>query len=98
MLTDKEWELFTPYFTDAIKKIQLHRAEHNCSLKEATEKGFGQLDLYEHITGFKETNLNAIHHHRLSLYGSPCQVCGKPLRTPLARYCANCGVEKHHER
>jgi hypothetical protein len=38
---------------------------------------------YERITGLKETNPNAIYHHRLSLYGPICQFCGcmKPVST-----------------
>jgi hypothetical protein len=36
------------------------------------------LDEYERITGFRETNPNAVYHHRLSLYGSRCAACGKP--------------------
>jgi len=37
---------------------------------------------YERITGFHETNPNAVYHHRLALYGPGCSNCGKPLRTP----------------
>jgi len=29
--------------------------------------------------------------HRLSEIGCPCRECGRPLRTPRARVCANCG-------
>ncbi len=48
-------------------------------------------DAYEKITGFKETNHNAIMHHRISLYGEACKNCGKPLRTPRVAFCAACG-------
>ena len=50
----------------------------------------GMLAEYERITGFRETNPNAVFHHRLSDYGPPCRFCGKPLRTPHARLCGNC--------
>ena len=64
-------------------------------------KGTGQGDLmerqfgpvlreYERITGKRETNVNAFYHHQLSLYGPPCANCGKPLRTPRARFCGYC--------
>lgn len=43
---------------------------------------------YLEMTGFKETNHNAIMHHQISIYGEPCENCGKPLRTPQAAFCA----------
>jgi hypothetical protein len=45
---------------------------------------------YERITGIPETNINALYHHVISLYGPPCQLCGKPLRTPRAMVCGFC--------
>jgi hypothetical protein len=44
------------------------------------------------MTGLRETNINAIWHHRIAEYGPPCGACGKPLRTPKARLCAACGA------
>jgi hypothetical protein len=55
------------------------------------ERQFGPvLREYERITGFHETNINAFYHHVASLYGPPCQNCGKPLRTPRAKVCGAC--------
>ncbi len=96
MLTDEEWQSVSPHLTNAIEQIKRYREEHACSLKEATEKGFGEAALveYERLTGFKETNPNALFHHRLSIYGPPCPSCGKPFRTPQARFCAMCSTER----
>jgi hypothetical protein len=52
---------------------------------------------YYEITGFAETNHNAIVHHRIALYGKPCSNCEKPLRTPQARFCAACGAPRSNE-
>ena len=38
----------------------------------------GVLNEYERITGYRETNPNAVYHHRLSLYGPPCEKCSRP--------------------
>jgi hypothetical protein len=48
------------------------------------------LSEYARITGFRETNPNAIYHHVLSMYGPPCTYCGRPLRTPRATICGAC--------
>ena len=48
-------------------------------------------ELYLQLTGFDEPNHLAIMHHRISLYGDPCENCGKLLRTPEATFCAACG-------
>ena len=54
---------------------------------------FGQLtlEMYRLLTGFVETNPNAVLHHEVDQYGSPCPQCHKPLRTAEARFCAACG-------
>jgi uncharacterized OB-fold protein len=52
--------------------------------KEACER-------YYQITGFYETNINAIAHHDNRLLGPDCKHCGKPYRTPKAKYCFECG-------
>jgi hypothetical protein len=55
------------------------------------------LDAYERFTGFRETNANAVMHHRLSLDGPPCNACGKPLRTPHAKYYVKCDAPRPAE-
>ncbi|HSZ56104.1 MAG TPA: hypothetical protein VK797_10610 [Tepidisphaeraceae bacterium] len=53
------------------------------------------LDEYERLTGFRESNFNAVHHHRVAMYGPPCPRCGKVLRTPIAYKCFECGYVVH---
>lgn len=52
------------------------------------------LDFYKNVTGWDETVPNAIMHHRIAQYGSPCEKCGKPYRTPRASFCAACGFRR----
>lgn len=52
------------------------------------------LAAYHRLTGFAETNANAVMHHRLAQYGPPCAACGKPLRTNRASFCAACGLPR----
>lgn len=52
------------------------------------------LDYYNQLTGWDETEPNAIMHHRISQYGPPCENCGKLYRTPKASFCAACGHKR----
>jgi len=94
MLDEAEWAEVQPLLANALEEIERYRAEHGVSLDEAKRVGYGKgaLEHYFQITGFRETNANALWHHRLSLYGPPCGTCGKPLRTPRAKLCAECGA------
>jgi hypothetical protein len=47
---------------------------------------------YRELTGYDETQVAAIWHHQLRLYGPPCANCGRLLRTANARYCSGCGA------
>lgn len=76
MLDEDEWARIGPLLSGAFDPVTRHSA----------------LDLYKKITGLRETNINAIWHHRIANYGPPCDQCGKPLRTPKASLCAACGA------
>lgn len=94
MLDEHEWERIAPHLANGIEQIKRYREMHRVSLAEAKAAGYGQeaLKVYYQITGFQETNPDALWHHRLSLFGAPCSFCGKPLRTPNAKLCAECGA------
>lgn len=54
-------------------------------------------DLDEEMTGLRETNINAIWHHRLKDCDPPCVECGTPSRIPKANLCAACGTTRDVE-
>jgi hypothetical protein len=90
----QEWKEVFLLLSGGLEQIKRHRAAHGSSLTEARDAAYygnGALNRYFQITGFYETNVNALWHHRLSLYGPSCSDCGKPLRTPRAKMCAACG-------
>lgn len=97
MLTEAEWEIVSPELANAVGQIKAYREQIHCSLSEARANGFGKkaLALYAKMTGFSETNPDALFHHRLSIYGPPCGTCHKPLRTPEASICAACGSSRY---
>ena len=92
MLGDQEWLEFAGPLGNIIGLIKKVRAEQGLSLPDALNvAGLEALNRYRELTGYAETNVNALWHHRLSLFGPPCSSCGKPLRTPQAKHCAECG-------
>jgi hypothetical protein len=93
MLDELEYAEIASLFAQGMKFVKEYREQTGSSIKEAVPRSerFGaMLARYEAMTGFKETNPNAVMHHRLSLYGPPCNSCGKPLRTPKAKLCGSC--------
>jgi hypothetical protein len=96
MLDEIEWAKIEPHLKNAMQQIMHYREEHKVSLADARAYGYGReaLKLYFEFTGYRETNPDAIWHHRISLLGGPCQACRKPLRTAKAKLCAECGVSR----
>lgn len=99
MLEEHEWEKVGPLLSEAIQKAKEYREEDGTSLAEARDQSFGKaaLEMYKAMTGFEETNPDALWHHRLSLLGPPCGICGKPLRTRVAKRCVECGAVRSNE-
>lgn len=65
------------------------------TLEKDRQKRFKKLlDYYNDLTGFGETEPNAIIHHFADMYGPDCENCGKPYRTDKAKFCASCGNKR----
>jgi hypothetical protein len=96
MLDEEEFAVIDQLYSQGVQAIKEFRAEHGVSLDEISVHDFfhSVREAYQRMTGMDEANENAILHHRISIYGPPCQVCGKPLRTPRASFCAACGAVK----
>ena len=86
MLDEEEYAIAYKLYGEAFKRRKSGMTR---------EEGFKPLlDYYKKVTGFKETEPNAIMHHRITQYGPPCENCGKPYRTPKASFCAACGNKR----
>lgn len=93
MLDESEWSHVLPSLRVGVRDFQRYQTEHNAPTVTAKDYilGQGALDRYFEMTGYRETNVNALWHHRASAFGPPCHACGKPLRTSRASFCAECG-------
>ncbi len=86
MLDEAEFAIAHELYGKAIRDVKSH--------KEKEIRFAPLLDYYERVTGFRETEPNAIMHHNIAQYGPPCEKCSKPYRTPLAKFCASCGTKR----
>lgn len=85
MLDEEEYAIVHKLYGEGIK------SKDAGSIKERMQP---VVDYYNSLTGFEATEANAVMHHRISLYGPPCEQCGKPYRTPQASFCAACGYKR----
>lgn len=94
MLDEQEWNQLEPLLQAAIEEIQTYRRNHAASLGVALDQPheLSALELYKQLTGERESTVEPMWHHRISIYGAPCCTCGKPLRTPRAGMCAAGGA------
>jgi hypothetical protein len=96
MLDEQEWATISPLLRRSLADTKEERARTDVPLSSSlVERHFRPaLEEYARLTGYVETNSNAVWHHRLSLYGAACPSCGKPFRTPAAKLCVSCGYRK----
>ncbi|HZO74901.1 MAG TPA: hypothetical protein VFB60_22025 [Ktedonobacteraceae bacterium] len=102
MLDDDEFRAIYALYEECSAHAQKQAREQLNLLKEK-RRTFDELRLtlheffepvrkeYERMTGMVDCHHNAIMHHRISIYGPPCNRCGKPLRTSRAHFCTACG-------
>ena len=92
MLDEEEFAQISDLYSEAMRLAKEVRKNTGVPIKHLSiEERFEPVRAkYQLVTGFYESNENAIMHHRISLYGPPCANCGKPLRTPKAKLCGSC--------
>ncbi len=93
MLDEEEYKTVSELYRQGFSFTKEFRQKYNLPLENCSidERFRPVREKYKEMTGFTETNHNAIMHHRISIYGEPCESCRKPLRTPQANFCAACG-------
>ena len=92
MLDEDEWAVMAPIMGLANREVMDYIRLHGVSLDEARLRAPSALVKYQQLTGVTIDNHIAIYHHRAANFGPPCTHCGRPLRTPRASHCAECGT------
>ncbi len=86
MLDEAEFEIASKLYSEGMRYNST--PDRNLRFKKL-------LDYYKEVTGFGETDPNAIMHHRIEQYGPPCENFHKPYRTKLASFYAACGHKRN---
>lgn len=96
MFDEDEFAIIQKLYSEGMSATKEFRLKHNLLVSECPidERFRPVREAYERMTTMAEPNHNAIMHHRVSIYGPPCERCGKPLRTPRANFCAACGERR----
>lgn len=89
MLDEEEGKIASKLLAEGFQEFKTSR---KTPLNENFKK---LLDYYNNLTGFEETNPNAIMHHFIDMYGPDCEKCGKPYRTETATFCPKCGNKRN---
>lgn len=99
MLDEMEFQRVEQLLREGMRASKEFRERHGLPLEnlDILSRFKPALDEYNRITGFGETNPNALWHHRIAMYGPPCQRCGKVLRGPSASKCLQCGWPRRLE-
>jgi len=93
MLTDEEFAEVSALRVECMSFSEEIQKKYGLNKKGGIDERFKPaLDKYFEITGFKETNINAVVHHVISQFGPDCKKCNKPLRSPDAAKCVECGL------
>ncbi len=88
MLDEEEGKIASKLLAEGFQEFKTDR-------KKPLNENFKKLlDYYNNLTGFEETNPNAIMHHFIDMYGPDCENCGKPYRTGTATFCQKCGNKR----
>jgi len=89
MLDEEEGKIASKLLAEGFQEFKTTR-------KKPLNENFKKLlDYYNNLTGFEETNPNAIMHHFIDMYGPDCENCGKPYRTETATFCPKCGNKRN---
>ena len=95
MLDEVEYAQLSAVLVACLESIQLERKARGVALERIDVRAHHEpaRRLHEELTGVAIVDAGELRHHRDSLLGPDCGRCGRALRSPSARSCAECGAE-----